>query len=72
LLKAASERTQVIVATHSPLLVDHLDPEDVLITEKKDGATVLRRASDRADLRGWLEKFTLGELMATGELERSE
>jgi predicted ATPase len=72
LLKAASQRTQVIASTHSPLLVGHFEPEDVLIVEKQDGATRLRRASDRADLRGWLEKFTLGELMASGELERPE
>ncbi len=44
-LRYASERTQLIVTTHSAALVDAFtqDPEAILVCEKEKGATVLRR-----------------------------
>lgn len=65
LLTAASERTQLIVATHSPQLIKRLKPEDVVIVEKKDGATELRRLPPE-ELESWLKDFTLDELWLTG------
>lgn len=65
LLTAASERTQLIVATHSPQLIKRLKPEDVVIVEKKDGATELRRLPTE-ELEAWLRDFTLDELWLTG------
>ena len=69
LLKEASERTQLIVTTHSDVLVDAMtdQPESVLVCEKGDDGTVLRRL--RADdLKPWLEKYRLGELWIRGEI----
>ena len=43
LLKRASASSQVIVATQSPTLLDHFEPEDVLVADRVDGATALRR-----------------------------
>lgn len=65
LLTAASERTQLIVTTHSPQLIKRLKPEDVVIVEKKDGATELRRLPPE-ELESWLKDFTLDELWLTG------
>lgn len=69
LLVAASQRSQVIVTTHSDILVDALTdtPEAVVICEKVDGATQLRRL-DSDELKVWLEKYRLGELWTSGEL----
>lgn len=64
LLIAASERIQLIVATHSPQLIERLRPEDVVV-EKKDGATELRRLPPE-ELKSWLKDFTLSELWLTG------
>ena len=69
LLVEASKRSQIIVTTHSDILVDALSdtPEAIVICEKVDGATQLRRL-DPDELKIWLEKYRLGELWTSGEL----
>jgi len=61
LMKQASARSQLIVATQSPLLLDHFEPEDVLVADLKDGATQLTRL-DSQELGEWLSDFSLGQL----------
>ena len=39
LVKAAATETQVILSTQSALLLDHFQPEDVLVAELEEGAT---------------------------------
>lgn len=69
LLMEASERTQVVVTTHSRQLVDYLgdDPESVVVCEKHDGESVFERL-DGKRMKLWLEKYSLGELWSIGEL----
>jgi len=69
LLQEASARTQLVVTTHSDILVDALTdtPEAVIVCEKVDGATKLRRL-DAEKLKPWLEKYRLGELWISGEI----
>ncbi len=70
LLKSASERTQLIVTTHSERLVEELhdDPESVIVCERyPETGTELKRL-DRQDLSLWLEKYGLGELWAKGQI----
>ena len=61
LIKQASVETQVVLATQSPLLLDHFRPEDVLVAERVDGATALTRL-DGAALEEWLQDYSLGQL----------
>lgn len=69
LMLEASERTQLIVTTHSPALVDALSdhPECVLVCEREKGSTTLRRLS-QPDLKEWLEKYSLGDLWTRGQI----
>ena len=69
LLVDASHRTQLIVTTHSDVLVDALTkvPESVVVCEKEQGSTVMRRLNAE-DLKEWLGKYTLGQLWREGEL----
>ena len=69
LLVEASERSQIFVTTHSDILVDALTetPEAVVICEKVNGATQLRRLN-ADDLKVWLEKYRLGELWTRGHI----
>ena len=69
LLVNASERTQLIVTTHSDILVDSMTerPEAILVCEKHNAQTVMTRL-DKASLARWLEKYRLGELWTRGEL----
>ena len=66
LLKQASVASQVIVATQSPILLEHFEPEDVLVANRVDGATVLERL-DSERLKAWLDDYSLGELWEKNE-----
>lgn len=69
LLIEASQRTQLVVTTHSDILIDALteSPECVLVCEKSDGATSVQRL-DTAKLEGWLKEYRLGTLWTMGRL----
>lgn len=69
LLLEASERGQLIVTTHSEVLVDALTdhPECVVVCEKHDGQTEMRRLEADA-LADWLERYGLGDLWLKGEI----
>lgn len=69
LLVDASKRTQLIVTTHSRMLIDALgdDPENVVVCEKHDGQTTLERL-DGERMKVWLEKYSLGDLWSKGEI----
>ncbi len=61
LMRSAATRTQLIVATQSVTLVNHFDPEDLLITEMHEGTSTIHRLDAEA-LSAWLEEYALGEL----------
>ena len=69
LLIEASARSQIFVTTHSDMLVDALTdtPEAVIVCEKPEAATQLRRLS-AAELDPWLEKYRLGDLWIQGQI----
>ena len=68
-LRAASERMQVIVATHSDILIDGLSdtPESIVVFENDDGATRMTRL-DAGGLSEWLEEYRLGQLWTSGRI----
>ena len=61
LFHEASERTQLIVSTQSATLLNHFEPEEVIVVDRKDGASDFRRL-DKAALCEWTKDFALGEL----------
>jgi predicted ATPase len=69
LLKAAARRTQLVVTTHSRLLIDEMtdQPESVVICEKEDGESSFERL-DAERMKHWLDRYSLGELWSIGEL----
>lgn len=67
LVKQASIGTQVILSTQSPLLLDHFQPEDVLVADRVDGSTQLTRL-ESPRLETWLERYSLGQLWEKNEL----
>jgi predicted ATPase len=69
LLIDASQRTQLIVTTHSDTLISALSkvPEAVLVCELDQDGTHLRRLS-REPLEEWLDRYALGEVWRMGEI----
>ena len=61
LIQNASKRTQIIVATQSPALIDNFSVEDVIVVSRKDGASMFERLNEK-DYRAWLESYSVGEL----------
>jgi predicted ATPase len=68
LLTDAATRTQLIVTTHSDVLISGLTDQanSVLVCEHR-GGTVLERV-DSNKLTDWLDKYRLGEVWRIGEL----
>lgn len=61
LMQSASEKTQLIVSTQSPALIDHFAPDDVVVVNRKKGASTFSRLNPE-DLKDWLEDYSLGDL----------
>jgi predicted ATPase len=67
LIRQASVTTQVIVSTQSSLLLDHFQPEDILVADRVDDGTKLRRLESEP-LAKWLEDYSLGQLWEKNEI----
>lgn len=67
LMIEASARTQLIVTTHSDILVSAFSeiPEAVLVCEKDEDGTHFTRL-DAEKLKVWLEEYSLGEVWLRG------
>jgi predicted ATPase len=61
LLRSAAARTQLLVSTQSVTLVDHLDPEDVVVVDREAGESLFHRLGEE-EIAGWLDDYSLGDL----------
>ena len=62
LIRQASEKTQIILTTHSAMLVDCFSdiPEAIIVAEKNEEGTTLTHL-DAESLHPWLNKYRLGQ-----------
>jgi len=69
LLIEASHRMQLIVTTHSDILVDALTevPEAVIICDKQNGSSRMKRPNSQ-ELSTWLKEYGLGQLWRRGQI----
>jgi len=61
MLRAASQESQVLLATQSVTLMNQFELGDLVIVERRDGASVFERP-DPGRLSEWLADYSLGEL----------
>ena len=68
LLVDTSKRTQLIVTTHSDVLISALtdEAESVLVCENNQGTRI--KPLESGKLKFWLDKYRLGDLWRMGEL----
>lgn len=66
-MREASLDSQILVASHSDHLLRWLDPEQVLVCDKSDDNTTIRKL-DTESLKEWLSDYTLDELWHMGHL----
>jgi len=61
MLRSASTRSQVLIATQSVTLMNQFSAEDLIVVEQRDGNSVFSRPNTAA-LENWLDEYSLGEL----------
>lgn len=66
MVKKAATYGQVIMATQSPTLLDHFEPEDVIVANRVNGEARFERL-DAERLEVWLEDYSLGQLWEKNE-----
>ncbi len=59
---------QVLLATHSPVLISQFQPEQLVVAEVRDRRASLRRVSEFDDLQDLLEEYAAGSLFMAGAL----
>lgn len=69
LLLDASERTQIVITTHSAMLIDYFTdmPEYVIVADKTCNGSSLKRFT-KEQLLPWLGEYSLGNLWLQGEI----
>ncbi|MCA9621929.1 MAG: AAA family ATPase [Myxococcales bacterium] len=65
LARSVSRHTQVLFATQSTTFLDHFEPTEVVVVERHDGTSTLRRL-DEDNLGSWLDDYRLSEVFDKG------
>lgn len=61
LFESVSKKTQIIISTQSLPLMDNFEPEDIIVVDYIENASVFKRL-DVEKLEDWLDEYSLGEL----------
>jgi len=61
LMKSFAIDKQLIVSTQSVTLINYFLPKDIIVTDKREGASVLRHLEVH-ELDDWKEEYSLGEI----------
>ena len=67
-MRDASQRTQLIVATHADRLVRFLKPDEVITMDVQDDGTTTATRADELELDAWLEEYTLDQVWQHGRM----
>jgi predicted ATPase len=67
-IKLASKDSQILVATHSPLLLNSFDLEDCLIFEKNSRNESVVYRKNESDFPDWNDDFLVGQLWLNGKI----
>ncbi len=61
LMRSASARMQIIIATQSVPLLNEFSIDDLIVVERREGVSVFNRL-DESEFEMWLEDYSIGEL----------
>jgi len=69
LMREASEKTQLIVTTHSDRLVRFLEPKELVVFDFDEEGCTKATWADSMDIDKWLSDYSLDEVWMMGHLE---
>jgi predicted ATPase len=69
LMREASEKTQLIVTTHSDRLVRFLEPKELVVFDLDEEGCTKATWADSMDIEKWLSDYSLDEVWMMGHLE---
>ena len=67
-MREASQRTQLLVATHSDRLIRFLEPKEVVVMDIDGDGFAAARWADSLDLEQWLKDYSLDEVWRMGRM----
>jgi predicted ATPase len=67
-IKSASGNSQLIIATHSPQLLNSFEIEDILVFEKDDNNKTIVTRKVESDFDDWNDDFLVGQLWLRGKI----
>ena len=67
-LREASQRTQLLVATHADRLVRFLHPAEIIVLDVQERGVSTASRADELDLDQWMQDYSLDELWSNGRL----
>ncbi|HRF97763.1 MAG TPA: ATP-binding protein, partial [Aggregatilineales bacterium] len=65
-------KSQVVITTHSPYLLDLLDLSQIVVVEREGSETTFHRPADDESLQAWSKKFSPGQLYTMNQFVRQE
>lgn len=68
LMREASKRTQLVVATHSDRLIRFLEPREVVVMDVSEHGCATGTWADTMDLEEWLKDYSLDEVWRMGRM----
>ncbi len=68
LIEDAATRTQVVIATQSPVLINYFSIDDIIIVNRKDEQSNFERLQEQ-DFKVWLEDYSVGDLWIKNVLQ---
>jgi len=60
------ENIQILMSSHSPYLIDYLNPDEIILTRRESGFTQAVRMDKLPDIKQWMENLSTGELWTMG------
>lgn len=72
LMREASLRTQLLVATQSDAFVRFLTPDELIVMDSDEEGFTTASAADAMDVEKWLEDYSLGEIWNSGVIGGQE
>jgi predicted ATPase len=67
-----SDKSQVVLTTHSPLLLNLLPLKSIIMTERSDEGVTFVRPEDSQGVKDWATDFSPGQLYLMGRLSGSK